>query len=85
MTETRNAPDGGVFKLQRLGTLEVPTPREEIAELLRDAATMVEDGGRDGSAAWRIADALAMLKGQSREALPGVDEPTGMGARLVRE
>lgn len=66
-----------------------PNPREFAAALLGSAASILRGnpgGERDDSAVWRVADAGLVLRGLIEESgaigVAGVDEPTGMGARL---
>lgn len=77
-------------------TTDLPamTARQEIAALLRDAARMLDRhpaGGRDGGAAWRVADAGLMLRGVIEAEGTGdgggigTTHRTGLGALLPRE
>lgn len=71
-----------------------PTVREEIAELLENAASYLRrypDGSGDGSAAWRIADAGLMLRHKIESPksgwtnVGGVHYATGRGAVLPKQ
>ena len=60
----------------------LPTNRELAADLAAAAAQILErHPDRVDSATWRLADALALLSVEGED-LPGVHEPTGMGAQI---
>jgi hypothetical protein len=63
----------------------MPSERERMVGLLREAARQLEREGDEDGASWRLADAAGMLrqiiekKGIEAQ---GVTEPTGRGAML---
>ena len=61
--------------------------RKLVLGNLRSALHILErhpEGQRDDSVAWRVADALLVLKSLNQDvSLPGVDYPTGRGVRLT--
>lgn len=67
--------------------LDTPiTARACIASQLETAARLIREGGRDDSAAWRLADAglefRKMIERKGETDVIGVHHPTGMGALL---
>jgi hypothetical protein len=80
------------YTVAELMALPLPTVREEIIDLLRVAAKILErspHGDHDDSAAWRIADAGLMLGRKIRRSgarkVVGVHVRTGRGALLPKE
>ena len=77
-----------VYSAQELLKIEF-TSRDVIAAELESAARILrenQDGSRDDSAAWRVADAglelRRLIEKTGAADVPGVHEPTGMGAFL---
>jgi len=69
--------------------LPLPTMRDVIAAQLETAARLIREGGRDDSAAWRLADAglefRRLIERKGEIDVIGVHHPTGMGATLPKE
>ena len=68
------------------GLLELPRPTraQEAAELARDAARYLDSGNYE-SAAWRLADALALIAKKCAPGAVGIGTYTGRGAKLDLE
>lgn len=66
-----------------------PSMRDVIAAQLETAARIIREGGRDDSAAWRLADAglefRRLIERSGEAGVIGVHYPTGMGAMLPKE
>lgn len=81
------------MKLKTIAAVELietsPTARACIATQLETAARLIREGGRDDSAAWRLADAglefRRLMERNGERGIVGVHFPTGMGAILPRE
>ena len=73
-----------LISAEELVNLSGPT-QDELASLLRSAATQVERGFLD-SAAWRVADAAVLLKqrieAEGWQAVQGIHSKTGRGGLL---
>lgn len=69
------------FDLLDIAELQAQPPGDELANLLRAAASYV-DGQSLDSAAWRVADACMLLRERLADAhhVMGLDIPTGRGA-----
>ena len=65
----------------------MPSNKEVAAELAETAARIIHSDGahRLDSAAWRLADALALIANQCPEETQGIDVTTGRGARIKLE
>jgi len=69
------------FDLLDVAKLQAQPPGDELANLLRAAASYVEGPSLD-SAAWRVADACLLLRERlaASHHVIGLDIPTGRGA-----
>lgn len=75
------AEDFRLIPVSELLALPLPTRAQEAAELARDAARYL-DGGHYENAAWRLADALALIAKKCAPGAAGIGTYTGRGARL---
>ena len=76
------------FELKSAGELlsePLPTDKEEASSLASSAAEILKNdsGEHLGSAAWRLADALALIAPKCASQTQGIDRPTGRGAKIV--
>lgn len=69
------------FDLDSVAKLQAQPPGDELANLLRDAASHADRKCLNG-AAWRVADACMLLRERLADSnqVIGLDIPTGRGA-----